>query len=84
MGVEAIDDGGGYACQYARVPESDKMYLFDRYGNVSGTKEFESGQARSEFLNSVSAALLQYNGQTAFFEPSDGDYSDVSDWTIIP
>lgn len=84
MGVEAIDDGGGFACQYAMVPQSDKIYLFNRYGNVSGTKEFESGQALTEFLNSISDALLQYNGQTAFFEPYDGDYSDVSDWTIIP
>lgn len=84
MGVKVIADSGEYACQYARVPASDKVYLFNRFGDVVGNKDFESAQARYEFLDSVSAAISQYNGQTAYFEPFDTDYSDVSDWVIVP
>ena len=84
MGVKVIADSGEYACQYARVPESDKVYLFNRFGNVVGNKDFENDKARYEFLDSVSAAISQYNGQTVYFEPFDTDYSDVSDWIIVP
>lgn len=84
MGVEAVDDGGSYACQYASVPSSDKIYLFNRFGDVTGEKEFESGQALTEFMDRVTAAMLQYNGQSIFFESYLGDYSDVSNWTVIP
>lgn len=76
-----VDEGSAFACEYGRGP-GDSIVIYNRAGTFVENKEFASGIALSEFLDSVSADFLAYNGQSVYFEPGNLELPD--EFTIIP
>lgn len=83
IAAQAIKDGSDWAMQGHRAQNIDGYYLYNKQGEIIGTLPFESGQALAEHDNAVSAAILAYNGESAYFE---GDYELElpEEFAIIP
>lgn len=79
----AVADGSSWAMQGSRVPQVNAYRLYDKRGNIIGSLPFDDGQAMSVFESSVSAAMLEYNGQSIYFEP-DYEFKLPADFVVIP
>lgn len=83
IAAQAFEDDSSWAMQGHRTRDVDGYYLYNKQGEIIGTLPFESGQALAEHDNAVSAAILAYNGEDAYFE---GDYGlELPDeFAVIP
>lgn len=69
--------------QGSRVQSADAYVLYNKKGSVIGSLPFEDGQAMSVFENSVTTAMLAYNGESVYFEP-EYELELPEEFTIIP
>ena len=83
IAAKAIAESSTWAMQGSRVPQADAYILYNKQGTVIGSLPFDSGQEMAVFENSVSAAMLAYNGQEIYFEP-DYEFELPADFVVIP
>lgn len=83
IAAQAFKDGSDWAMQAHRVREIEAYYLYNKRGEIIGNLPFDSGEEMSRFDEVVYADMLEYNGQSIYFE---GDYELVlpDEFAIIP
>lgn len=81
IAFQALADGDDYACETSSL-EPDSVDIYNRSGRKTGIKQFSSGAEIGAFFDYISAAVLAYNDQSAYFERIT-DYSYSGQYVIL-